>query len=71
MNQNDKTPERPVMDVKEIQTMLGISKDLAYKLCNEGRFKVKKLGRRTLVNRQSFHEWLDNGEMFSVMRLHY
>ncbi len=61
-------PQRPVMDVKEIQETLGISKDLAYKICDGKRFAVKKLGRRTLVHRQSFNNWLNNGETFSVMR---
>jgi len=67
---NDNTaPQRPVMSVQEVQTTLGISKDLAYRLCKEERFRVKKLGRRTVVLRKSFDEWLNNGDTYSVIRM--
>lgn len=59
--------ERVTMDVAEVQRLLGISKDQAYKLCNEGRFQIKKLGRRTLVNRKSFNEWFNNGNTYHVL----
>lgn len=55
------------MDVKEVQETLGIGKDLAYGVCDGSRFQVKKIGRRIIVNRRSFREWMNNGSMYSVL----
>lgn len=55
------------MDVKEVQDILGVGKDLAYSVCDGKRFPVKRLGRRIIVHRRSFYEWMTNGSMFSVL----
>lgn len=66
-NKNNKIPPKPTMDVKEVAYQLGIGKDLAYDICNGKRFPVKKLGRRTVVIRKTFEEWLYDGKTFSVL----
>lgn len=60
--------ESEFMDVKDVRRILGIGKDLAYEVCDGRRFQVKKLGRRIIVNRRSFKEWMTNGSMYSVLR---
>lgn len=70
MNSNEnRTPKRPTMDVKEVAETLGIGKDLAYDICDGERFAVKKLRRRTVVIRQSFEDWLNNGKNFNVLSM--
>lgn len=70
MNNNEnRTPNKPTMDVKEVAEQLGIGKDLAYAICDGKRFPVKKLGRRTIVIRRSFEEWLFDGKVYSVMQM--
>ena len=60
----DKKTEKIVYDVKEIQAMLGISKDTAYELINSGSFRVLRVGKNFKIPKESFNRWLegDNGE---------
>lgn len=44
--------------VEEIQSILGISKTKAYDLCKSGVFHCVRVGRRIIVSKKSFDEWL-------------
>jgi excisionase family DNA binding protein len=47
-----------VYTVEEVQTMLGINKNKAYELAMSGKFPAKKLGRRIIIPKKTFDEWL-------------
>lgn len=47
--------------VQEIAVILGISKKLAYKLCEENCFISKRIGRIIRINKRSFEDWLNSG----------
>lgn len=46
--------------VTEIQEILGISRRMAYLLCNSGVFKTIKIGRVMRISKASFDSWLDD-----------
>lgn len=50
---------RAVYTAMEIKNILGIGKNEAYRLIHSGEFKVLKLGRKILVPKESFHNWLN------------
>ena len=45
--------------VLEVAALLRISKSKAYELCNEGSFRIIRIGRSVRVSKASFDEWLD------------
>ena len=45
--------------VLEVVALLRISKSKAYELCNEGLFRIIRIGRSVRVSKASFDEWLD------------
>ncbi len=47
--------------VQEIAVILGISKKLAYKLCEQDYFISKRIGRIIRINKRSFEDWLNSG----------
>jgi excisionase family DNA binding protein len=47
-----------VYTVDEIQSILGINKNKAYELAMSGQFPAKKLGRRIIIPKRTFDEWL-------------
>lgn len=46
--------------VQEIAVILGISKKLAYKLCEQNCFITKRIGRIIRINKKSFEDWLNS-----------
>ena len=53
---------KKVYEMDEVKEMLGISRTNAYKFAREKQFPVIKLGRRYLVPKTAFDQWLsDNG----------
>ena len=46
--------------VLEIADILRIGKSKAYELCDEGLFRIIRIGRSVRVSKTSFDEWLDN-----------
>lgn len=48
-----------VLDVKTVATVLGISRNKAYELSQSEGFPVLKLGKRKVVPKQRFIEWLE------------
>ena len=49
-----------VMEVKDIQVFLKISRNTAYDLIKRKEFPTLKLGRLLRIRRNSFLEWFDN-----------
>ena len=52
--------EKAVYTVAEIQKLLGIGKNQAYDLVNSGVFPVKTVGKKKLISKVGFHNWLNN-----------
>ncbi len=44
--------------IKELQTILGISRASAYKLLDQQQFSWVKIGRVYRIPKSSFHTWL-------------
>ena len=55
----DKGLEKRCYTVKEIQTMLGISRPTVYDLLQEKKFRWFKIGNKYRISKNSFDEWLD------------
>jgi excisionase family DNA binding protein len=53
--------EKSILEVEDIQSILGISRNKAYQLVNSGQFHVVRVGRLIKVSRKVFEDWL-NGE---------
>lgn len=47
-----------VLDVSTIQRILSCGKNQAYALVNSGQFHSVKVGKRILVDRDVFYNWL-------------
>ena len=43
----------------EIQDILSIGKNAAYRLANSGQFKTVRVGSAIRISKKSFDEWLD------------
>ena len=54
----EKLPE--VMEVKDIQQFLKISRNTAYDLIKRKEFPTLKIGRLLRIRKESFLEWFDN-----------
>ena len=50
---------RRTYTVLEVAALLRISKSKAYELCNDGLFRIIRIGRSVRVSKASFDEWLD------------
>lgn len=51
--------EKRVYTVSDVQTMLGVGKNQAYKLIKEEVFPTKKIGRRIVIPIKQFESWLE------------
>lgn len=51
--------EKRCYTVKEIQTMLGISRPTVYDLLQEKKLRWFKIGNKYRISKNSFDEWLD------------
>lgn len=49
-----------VMEVKDIQHFLKISRNTAYDLIKRKEFPTLKIGRLLRIRKESFLEWFDN-----------
>lgn len=54
--------EKIMLDVKDIMAMTGIGRDKAYGLLHSKQFPVKMIGKKKLVHRDIFNEWLKGKE---------
>lgn len=59
MKKQKETPEQKVYSVKDIQAILGIGKNQAYQLLDKGLFNVVSVGKRRMVSKDSFNNWLN------------
>lgn len=53
------TLDKDVLDVEDIQSILGISRSKAYDLVNSGQFHVVRIGRLIKISRPVFEGWLN------------
>ena len=51
--------EKRTYTVPEIQDILGIGRNAAYKIVNSGAFKVVRVGGSIRISKKSFDIWLD------------
>ena len=51
--------EKRTYTVDEIQDILSIGKNAAYRLANSGQFKTVRVGSAIRISKKSFDEWLD------------
>lgn len=59
--------ENKVYTIKDIQDYLGIGKNTAYKLLKLPNFPVIKIGKKYIIPKDSFEEWISkslNKEFF-------
>lgn len=52
--------EKAVYTVAEIQKLLGIGKNQAYDLASSGAFPVRTVGKKIIISKTGFHNWLNN-----------
>jgi excisionase family DNA binding protein len=52
-------PESLTYSVDEIAALLGIARGVAYEAVRDGSIPATRVGRRWLIPRKRFHEWLD------------
>lgn len=62
MNMNEK-----IMHVEELQNELGIGRDTAYALMRNHSFPSIKIGRRYIVERKAFEEWLARSRYKTIL----
>ena len=48
-----------MMNIADVADVLGISRAGAYKLAHDSRFPAFQIGKRIVVSREKFLEWLD------------
>jgi predicted DNA-binding transcriptional regulator AlpA len=54
--------EKIMLDVKDIMKLTGIGRDKAYGLLYSKQFPIKIIGKKRLVHRDIFNEWLKGKE---------
>lgn len=55
-------PGPEIYTVAQVARMLSISVGTAYQLLRDGVIPARRLGRRWVISRKRFHEWLDGLE---------
>ena len=58
----DKLDEKVMLDVKDIMRLTGIGRDRAYGLMYSKQFPIKIIGKKRLVHKDIFNEWLKGKE---------
>ena len=48
-----------MMNMTDVAAVLGISRAGAYKLAHDSRFPAFQIGKRIVVSREKFLDWLD------------
>ncbi len=63
-NQINNYDELPlVLDVSDIQRIMGISRVSAYQLVHEEGFPAFRRGRLIKISKKSFFDWMENGSI--------
>lgn len=52
-----------VMTVKDVQEVLRVSKPNAYRIMALDTFPKMKIGKRVLVEKEAFKDWLENNKL--------
>ncbi|MFD0827595.1 helix-turn-helix domain-containing protein [Neobacillus sp. M.A.Huq-85] len=52
------TYKKVMLDVKDVMEMMGICKPKAYEIFNSRAFHVVKVGRKYMVHKEVFENWL-------------
>lgn len=60
--ENNMENNKVVYDVRDLQSILGIGRNLAYDLANSGSFPVRRIGKRILISKAVFENWLNKTE---------
>jgi len=55
-----------VYSMKDVMIMLGLSKCTVYKLAQQGKFPVVKLGKRYFSPKSAFDKWLENTALSNI-----
>ena len=50
--------EKIMLNVSDVMDMMGICKPKAYEVFNSGQFHVVKVGRKYMVHKEVFENWL-------------
>lgn len=50
--------DKLLLTVSDIMKMTGLGRDRAYEILHSNQFPVMKFGRRLMVHRDTFNEWL-------------
>lgn len=64
MNMEEES-EKVMLDANDIMRLTGVGKSRAYGLLHSKQFPVKMIGRRRMVHKDIFNEWL-KGKEFKV-----
>lgn len=56
---NSSKPEKMVFTVSDVENILDIGKNQAYELVNSGAFPVKRIGKKIVISKQVFYNWLN------------
>lgn len=52
-----------VYTVDEIKTLLGVGKNTAYELVNGGVFPVRHVGKKIIISKVGFDNWLNCNDL--------
>ncbi|AND39584.1 helix-turn-helix domain-containing protein [Cytobacillus oceanisediminis] len=55
--------EKVMLDAKDIMRLTGVGRDKAYGLLHSKQFPVKMIGRRRMVHKDVFNDWLKGKEV--------
>jgi excisionase family DNA binding protein len=53
---------KEILNVSDIQNILGIGRRQAYELVNSGQFHTVRIGKRIKISRDAFMNWLNGRE---------
>lgn len=61
--------EKMVYSIQEVADLLGISKSYAYELVRNGTIPVLQLGRKRVIPKEKFNDWV-NGKVEQKVESH-
>lgn len=57
--------EKLSYSVAEVEHLVGVCRVILYREMNSGNLKASKIGKKTLITRDSLNEWLQSLESYS------
>ena len=61
--------EKLVYSIQEVAELLGISRSYAYELARQGVFPVLILGRKRVIPKEKFNEWIRESSNQGELRI--